>query len=70
MEGTYVFRGDAKTTVAEYAPQWLGSLRVEASTLQTYETYVRRHVVVHLGSRAMSSLRRSDVNGFVGALIN
>jgi integrase len=70
MEGTYVFRGDAKTTVAEYAPQWLGSLRVEASTLQTYETYLRRHVVEHLGTRAMSSLRRSDVNGFVGVLIS
>jgi integrase len=69
MEGTYVFRGEAKTTVAEYAPQWLGSLRVETSTLQTYESYLRRHVVEHLGNRAMSSLRRTDINAFIGALI-
>ncbi len=59
MEGTYVFRGEARTTVAEYAPQWLASLRVEATTLLTYESYLRRHVVERLSNRAMSSLRRS-----------
>jgi integrase len=70
MEGTYVFRGDAKTTVAEYAPQWLASVRVESSTLCTYEGYLRCHVVAHLGNRSMASLKRSDVNAFIGTLIN
>lgn len=69
MDGTYVFRGDAKTTIAEYAPTWLASLRVEPSTLSGYQTYLRCQVLPHLGTRAMSSLRRSDINAFVGALI-
>lgn len=69
MEGTYVFRGDAKTTVAEYAPQWLASVRVESSTLCTYEGYLRCHVVAHLGHRSMASLKRSDVNAFIGTVI-
>jgi integrase len=70
MEGTYVFRGDARTTVAEYAPQWLASVRVDPSTLCTYEGYIRCHVVAHLGTRSMTSLKRSDINAFIGALMN
>jgi hypothetical protein len=69
LDGTYVFRGDAKMTIAEYAPTWLASLRVEHSTLAGYQTYLKCQVLPQLGSRAMSSLRRSDINAFVGTLV-
>lgn len=70
LDGTYVFRGDAKMTLAEYAPTWLASLRVEHNTFAGYWTYLKCQVLPHLGGRAMSSLRRSDINAFVGTLVN
>jgi len=70
LDGTYVFRGDAKMTLAEYAPTWLASLRVEHNTMAGYRTYLKCQVLPHLGGRAMSSLRRSDINAFVGTLVN
>lgn len=70
LDGTYVFRGDAKMTLAEYAPTWLASLRVEHNTMAGYRTYLKCQVLPHLGARAMSSLRRSDINAFVGTLVN
>lgn len=41
IDGTYVFRSDARMTVAEYTPTWIASLRVEPSTLAGYQTYLR-----------------------------
>src|SRR3954470_2593799 len=66
LEGTYTFRRDQKTTIADYAPVWLATLRVEDSTLKNYDTYLRCHVLPALGRRPMTALRRSDINIFVG----
>src|SRR3954471_14472781 len=69
LEGTYTFRRDEKKTVADYVPVYLATLRVAESTMKNYETYLRCHVLPALGRRPMSALRRSDVNIFVGQLI-
>jgi hypothetical protein len=69
LAGTHVFPADARTTLADYAPTWLASLRVDPTTAATYETCLRRHVLPELGDRGMQSLRRSDINTFVGALL-
>ena len=43
-------------TVAEYAPTWLDSLRLEASTLAGYRKIIRNHVTPHLGTVPLSKL--------------
>ena len=61
---------DAKITLAEYSKQWLATLQVRPSTRANYVSYLHNHVVPALGSRPLSTLRRSDVAAFVVVLVD
>lgn len=43
-------------TVAEYARQWLASLRLERSTIAGYGKIIRNHVIPQLGSTPLAKL--------------
>jgi integrase len=47
---------------------WLQTLQVRPGTFHNYEIYLRCHVLPTIGTRALSSLRRSDIQALVGQL--
>jgi integrase len=61
---------DAKTTVAQYAEQWMATLQVRPSTRANYSAYLRNHVLPALGRYPLSVLRRSHVATFVAQLVD
>jgi integrase len=60
---------DAKTTVTQYAEQWLATLQVRPSTRANYSSYLRNHVLPALGRYPLSVLRRSHIATFVAQLV-
>jgi integrase len=61
---------DAKTTVAQYAEQWMATLQVRVSTRVNYSAYLRNHILPALGRHPLSVLRRSHIATFVAQLVD
>lgn len=68
LTGTYVDPAQARTTVTEYAATWMAAQHVRHNTAVNREVVLRLHVLPHLGSRAMASVRPTDVQGLVKRL--
>lgn len=68
VTGTYVDPAASRTTVAEYAATWMAAQHVRHNTAVNREVVLRLHVLPHLGSRPMASVRPTDMQGLVKRL--
>ncbi|GGV07355.1 hypothetical protein GCM10010495_19600 [Kitasatospora herbaricolor] len=59
--GQYIDPNAGRATVKQFAEKWLASLNMDPLSYVTTEQRIRLHVVSHLGSRPLSSLRPSDI---------
>ncbi|MEV4451291.1 tyrosine-type recombinase/integrase [Streptomyces mirabilis] len=55
--GQYIDPRAGRLTVRQHAERWLASLTMDPSTFVSTETRIRLHVLPHLGSRSLDSLR-------------
>jgi integrase len=67
VTGRYVDPNAGRVTFEEYAERWLRSQPHRPSTASLYARLLRLHVYPTLGHRALSSIKRSDVQGWVAA---
>jgi integrase len=63
--GEYVDHGAGKITLKEWCEAWRERQVHRASTSVQVESYLRNHVYPVLGDRPLSSLRPSDIQGWV-----
>ncbi len=49
------------TTLAEYLTAWLGALSIRPNTYRLRDHVIRKHIVPHIGARALSDLNSDDV---------
>lgn len=68
--GSAVLPAQSKVTVSAYGERWMKTLQVRPSTRAGYDNHLRVHIGPLLGSRPLSSLRRSDIAAFVAALVD
>lgn len=68
--GTYVSPSDARATIAVLADAWLTghAATVKPSTLHSDESALRIHVLPKWGSRAVGSIRHSEVTAWIAEL--
>jgi integrase len=55
--GQYIDPRAGRLTVRQHAERWLASLTMDPSTFVSTETRIRLHVLPHMGSRSLDSLR-------------
>ena len=61
-----------KTTFAEYAEEWLDTIKrptVKATTMEDYLSTFRAHLLPHFGPKALASITRADVQTYLNGLI-
>ncbi|MER5863976.1 site-specific integrase [Kitasatospora sp. NPDC002040] len=63
--GQYIDPSIGRTTVGQFAEKWLASLSMDPQSYVSTEQRIRLHVVPHLGSRSLSSLRPSDIRDWL-----
>lgn len=63
--GTYVDPARGRVKLSTYSTQWLASHVGRATSVEVHERRIRLHITPGLGSRALSSIVRSDLQGFV-----
>ncbi|MDP9021424.1 MAG: N-terminal phage integrase SAM-like domain-containing protein [Actinomycetota bacterium] len=68
LTGRYVDPSAGRITFREYAERWRASQPHRPSTEALYERLLRLHVYPTLGDRRLSSLKRSDIQGWVSKL--
>jgi integrase len=68
LTGRYVDPSAGRVTFREYAELWRASQPHRPSTEVLYERLLRLHVYPTIGDRRLSSVRRSDVQGWVASL--
>lgn len=69
LRGTYVEQSAGRVTVAEYAEDWIASKgAVRPRTRVNVEGRLRNHILPAFGDRRLSTIRRSDVQGWVTSL--
>ncbi len=68
VRGDYVDPRAGRETVAEHAQRWRATLVHRPSYLRGIDNALNNHIVPAFGDRPLSTLRRSDVQGFVAAL--
>jgi integrase len=68
LQGLYVDPHAARVTFGQYANEWMRTQPHRASTADTYERHLRRHVLPTFGSRPLGSIRRTEVQGWVKGL--
>lgn len=66
--GAYVDASAGKVTFREYAEQWRAGQPHRPATVSLYERLLRMHAYPTLGERGLSSVRRSEVQGWTAAL--
>ncbi|MEU1504905.1 site-specific integrase [Kitasatospora sp. NPDC005748] len=59
--GQYIDPNAGRVTVKQHADKWLASLSMDPQSYVSTEQRIRLHVVPHLGTRPLSSLRPSDI---------
>jgi integrase len=65
VRGDYVDPREGRVTLRAYAASWRQTLVARPATLSIVDNALDRHILPGLGDRAVSSLRRSDVQGLV-----
>ena len=68
VTGTYVDPAAGKVTFRAYAGKWLAQQPHRPGTARLYERTLRLHVLPVIGDRAVSAVRRSDVQALVATL--
>jgi integrase len=68
LTGRYVDPAAGRVTFREYAECWRASQPHRPSTAALYERLLRLHVYPTLGARRLSSMKRSDIQGWVSKL--
>ncbi|MGI5457866.1 tyrosine-type recombinase/integrase [Streptomyces sp. CA-249302] len=66
--GQYIDPRAGRLTVRQYAERWLASLTMDPGTFVSTEQRIRLHVVPHLGSRSLDSLRPIHVREWLRKL--
>lgn len=66
--GTYVDPQDARTTLRDYAEAWRAAQVHRASTADVTESNLRRHIYPTFGHRGLSTIRPTEVQGWVKLL--
>jgi integrase len=66
--GLYLDPTLGKTTVAEYAEQWLVAQLHKPSTEDSYRRNLKNHILPTFGSRALGSIRPTEVQAWVRKL--
>lgn len=68
LTGRYVDPAAGRVTLREYAERWRAAQPHRPSTAALYERTLRLHVYPTLGPRRLSSVKRSDIQGWVSKL--
>lgn len=68
LRGSYVTPAAGKALFRDFAEQWRASQPHRPQTASLYERLLRLHAYPALGDRALSSVRRSEVQGWVAGL--
>ncbi|MGW3354134.1 tyrosine-type recombinase/integrase [Streptomyces bungoensis] len=66
--GQYIDPRAGRLTVRQHAERWLASLTMDPGTFVSTEQRIRLHVVPHLGSRSLDSLRPTHVREWLRKL--
>lgn len=66
--GTYIDPAAGKTTLAEFAGDWLARQTVEPTTREAMESRLRNHIIPALGDYELRAIRPSIVQAWVKAL--
>lgn len=69
VRGTYLDPEAGRTTFEQFAERWRGQQPHRPGTARLYERTLRLHVIPVIGSRQLGTLRRSDIQGLVAALV-
>ncbi len=64
LRGSYIDPSAGRITFREYAEAWLKTHPVDETTRELMETRLRKHVYPHLGSRALASIKPSDIRAW------
>ncbi|TSB19412.1 tyrosine-type recombinase/integrase [Streptomyces benahoarensis] len=68
LRGQFVDPRAGRITVKQYAERWLSSLSVDPGTYVDTERRIRLHVVPHLGSHTLGSIRPTRIREWLRAL--
>ncbi len=63
--GLYVDPAAGRITLTEYAKQWQAAQVHRASSVDTFDSHLRNHILPTLGRRPLASITRSEVQAFV-----
>lgn len=63
--GLYVDPSAGRVTLAEYARQWQAAQVHRASTVDTFDSHLRNHILPVLGNKPIAAITRSEVQAFV-----
>jgi integrase len=66
--GQYIDPQGGRLTVRQHAERWLASLTMDPGTFVSTEQRIRLHVLPHLGSRALGSLRPTHIREWLRKL--
>ncbi|MEW1722182.1 site-specific integrase [Streptomyces sp. NPDC093109] len=66
--GQYIDPRAGRLTVRQHGERWLASLTMDPSTYVSTETRIRLHVLPHLGSRSLDSLRAIHIREWLRKL--
>ncbi len=66
--GQYIDPRAGRLTVRQHAERWLASLTMDPGTYVSTEQRIRLHVLPHLGSRSLDSLRPTHVREWLRKL--
>lgn len=63
--GLYVDPAAGRITLTEYARQWQAAQVHRASTVDTFDSHLRNHILPVLGNKPIAAITRSEVQAFV-----
>ena len=67
-EGLYLDPKRGETTLAAYCDEWLERQVISEATYRNYESFLRIHLLPHLGSKTIAGVERKDIETFVAAV--
>ena len=65
-ENTYIDPSAGKTSLRQYAAEWLALKDMAPGTAESYERIMRLHVVPHLGRKTIAQVTAADVEDLYG----
>jgi integrase len=67
-EGLYLDPKRGEILLRDYAGDWLNRLVIADGTYRNYESFIRIHLVPHLGHKMIASVDRKHIDAFVASL--